>query len=123
MLAVVMFVLVKLVIRVGIARTRSFDTKQCPYCYTDVPPKALVCKSCCQPLVEDLPSLAEARRLAEDAQARRLLPIPVSLRRRDTTCDETAGGEAARDDAVRDDAVRDDALIPQPVTNGADRRK
>jgi large conductance mechanosensitive channel len=113
MLAVVMFVLVKLVTRVGIARARSFDTKQCPYCYTDVPPKALVCKSCSQLLVDELPSLSQARRLAEEAQARRLLPIPVSLRRRDTMCDETAGDETAGDDA----------RIAQVVTNGADRRK
>jgi large conductance mechanosensitive channel len=128
MLAVVMFVLVKLVTRVGIARARSFDTKQCPYCYTDVPPKALVCKSCSQSLVDELPSLSEARRLAEEAKARRLLPIPVSLRRRDTMCDETAGdktadGKTADGKTADDKTADDDTRIAQAVTNGANPRK
>jgi large conductance mechanosensitive channel len=133
MLAVVMFALIKLVIRVGIARSRSFDTKQCPYCYTEVPPKALVCKWCCQQLVDELPSLAEAHRLAQEAQARRLLPIPVPLRRRDTTYADTTYADTTDDDTTDDDTTYDDLTgsentgndtgHPQALTNGADRRK
>lgn len=83
-LAGVMFAVVKLIMRIGIARARTFGDHQCPYCQDAVPAKALTCRSCGQQLVEELPSPAEARRFLAEQQARRSLTIPIPGRRRDT---------------------------------------
>ena len=32
-------------------RNRDFEERQCPYCMEYIPPQALVCKVCHQPLV------------------------------------------------------------------------
>ncbi|HET6214475.1 MAG TPA: large conductance mechanosensitive channel protein MscL, partial [Micromonosporaceae bacterium] len=66
-LAAVMFAVVKLVVRIGIARARSFgDDAQCPYCRESIATSALVCKACGRQLVDDLPSLADVQsRLVE----------------------------------------------------------
>ncbi len=79
-LAFVLFAVVKLIMRLGIGRHRIFGERQCPYCLDVVPPTALICRSCGQQLVEELPPLAEAeRRLAEHTSRRLTLP---SVRRR-----------------------------------------
>jgi large conductance mechanosensitive channel len=79
LLAVVLFVIVKFIVGLGIGRGRVFGEKQCPYCLDKVPPTALVCKSCGQQLVEELPPLAEAERLLAEAHARRRVALPLPL--------------------------------------------
>src|SRR5262245_17840580 len=54
-LALVMFTVVKVIVQVGIARARSYVGRDCPYCLTEVPAEALVCKQCGQKLVDELP--------------------------------------------------------------------
>lgn len=84
-LAVVMFAVVKLIVRIGIAKARSFDSDaQCPYCNEAVPVNALACKACGRGLVEEMPSLAEARQRQVDQRARRALTLPNPLRRRNS---------------------------------------
>lgn len=81
-LAAVMFAVIKFIMRIGIARARSFTDTQCPYCHETVPAKALTCRSCGQHLVDELPSPQEARRLFAEQQARRGLTLTVPGRRR-----------------------------------------
>ena len=84
MLAAVLFAIVKAIVWLGIGRGRVFGEKQCPYCLEKVPPAALVCRSCGQQLVDELPPLAEAERQLADMLARRRLalpPLPVLPRR------------------------------------------
>jgi large conductance mechanosensitive channel len=75
-LAAVMFAVIKLIMRLGIARSRSFGDDQCPYCQETIPIKALICRACGQQLVDDLPSPEEARRLLAEQRARRGLSLP-----------------------------------------------
>jgi large conductance mechanosensitive channel len=82
MLAGVLFVIVKAIVWMGVGRARVFGEKQCPYCMERVPPTALICKSCGQQLVDELPALAEAERLLAEQQRRRLALPPIPLRRR-----------------------------------------
>jgi large conductance mechanosensitive channel len=92
LLAWVLFLLVKLISAVGIGRPRVFEEKECPYCLEFVAPRALICKTCGQALVAELPPLAEAERRAAELRVRRALTlpqIPVPSRRRDTV--PTAG--------------------------------
>jgi large conductance mechanosensitive channel len=81
MLAVVLFVVVKIIVRLGIGRGRVFGERQCPYCLEKVPPTALVCKACGQQLVDDLPPLAEAERKLAEVHARRRISLPALARR------------------------------------------
>jgi large conductance mechanosensitive channel len=81
MLAAVLFAIVKGIVWFGIGKGRTFGEKQCPYCLEKVPPAALLCKSCGQQLVAELPPLAEAQRLLAEAQARRRIALPVLPRR------------------------------------------
>jgi len=76
MLAGVLFLIVKFIVRLGIGRGRVFGEKQCPYCLDQIPPTALTCRSCGQQLVDELPSLAEAERLLAEQHARRRLSLP-----------------------------------------------
>jgi large conductance mechanosensitive channel len=79
-LVFMLFIVVKLIMRLGIGRNRVFGERQCPYCLDVIPPTALICRSCGQQLVEELPPLAEAEaRLAENRARRITLP---SVRRR-----------------------------------------
>ena len=82
MLAWALFALVKLISAVGLAERRSFEQRECPYCLEFVPTRALVCKHCRQPLVDELPTLAEAEQRAAELRARRLA-LPIPARRRD----------------------------------------
>ena len=82
LLAWVLFVLVKMISAFGLTQRRSFAERECPYCLDRVPARALICKTCTQPLVAELPSLAEAEKRAEEMRARRRLslpPIPISV--------------------------------------------
>jgi len=85
LLAWVLFLLVKMISAVGIGRRRVFEERECPYCLELVTPRALVCKTCGQALVDELPPYAEAERRAAELRARRLSlpPIPVPARRRE----------------------------------------
>jgi large conductance mechanosensitive channel len=79
-LAFVLFIVVKVLMRIGIGRNRIMGERQCPYCLDQIAPGALICRSCGQQLVEELPSLAEAERRLAARQARRIT-IP-SVRRK-----------------------------------------
>jgi large conductance mechanosensitive channel len=86
LLAWVLFVLVKMISAFGIGRQRVFEERECPYCLEHVSPRALICKTCSQPLVDELPALAEAEKRAAELRARKglnLPPIPVPARRRE----------------------------------------
>ena len=85
LLAWVLFLLVKLISAFGIGRPRVFEDRECPYCLERVPARALICKTCTQPLVDELPSLAEAQKRANEMRRRHLAlpPIPVPARRRE----------------------------------------
>jgi large conductance mechanosensitive channel len=92
MLAGVLFLIIKFIVFMGAGRARVFGSQTCPYCHEQVSPAALVCKWCRQPLVDDLPELAEARRLLAEAHTRRrlALPLPGPGRRRNGEIDERA---------------------------------
>jgi large conductance mechanosensitive channel len=83
MLAGVLFLIVKMIVWMGIGRSRVFGEKQCPYCMDKVAPTALICRACGQQLVAELPSLDEAERLLAEQQRRRITlpPLPVLPRR------------------------------------------
>lgn len=76
-LTAVLFFVVKIISWLGIGRLRVFGDKDCPYCQEKVPVNALICKFCQQPLVEELPTLAEAQARLEAQQVRRRLPVPI----------------------------------------------
>ena len=84
LLAAVLFMIVKVMSGIGLFSKRGFAERECPYCLEAVVPHALVCRTCGQALVEDLPSPSEAESRAAQLRARRLvLPsIPVPVRRR-----------------------------------------
>ena len=75
-------------------RGRSLDQRQCPFCYDRVPAAALICRSCGQQLVAELPTLAEAEHLLDEREARRwpTLPAlpPIAIPRRAAGRDEPA---------------------------------
>lgn len=76
MLAGVLFLIIKFIIFMGVGHNRTFGAQTCPYCREQVPPTALICKWCRQPLVDELPSLAEARRAVTEASTRRRVALP-----------------------------------------------
>lgn len=92
LLAWVLFLIVKMISAFGIGRQRVFEERECPYCFELVPPRALICKTCGQALVEELPPLAEAEKRAAELRTRRLNlpPIPVPARRREPAPTATA---------------------------------
>jgi large conductance mechanosensitive channel len=77
LLAVALFFVVKLMHWLGIERGRAFVQQTCPYCFDRVPAGAFVCRSCSQPLVEELPDLADARRMLAQREARKWPTIPA----------------------------------------------
>ena len=74
--AATLFFILKFIASVGLGRTRDFEEKQCPYCLEYVPPRALVCKICRQPLVAQLPDLATAEARAAELRRRHHLRLP-----------------------------------------------
>src|SRR5262249_55264237 len=91
LLAWVLFLLVKMISVFGLTYPRVLEERECPYCLERVAPRALICKSCGQQLVEELPPLAEAEKRAADLRARRIAlpPIPVPTRRRESVPSNT----------------------------------
>lgn len=77
LLAVALFVIVKFMTWIGVERGRPLDQRQCPFCYDRVPGAALICRSCGQQLVADLPTLAEAEHLLDEREARRWPTLPA----------------------------------------------
>ena len=83
LLVALLFAVVKFIIFVGVGRGRALVTKQCPYCQEQVQPQALVCRFCHQPLVDEIPGLADAEaRLAEANKRKLSLPLSIPVRRR-----------------------------------------
>src|SRR6266545_3573707 len=81
LLAWVLFVLVKAISAFGLGQRRSFELRECPFCLEYVAARALICKHCRQPLVDELPSLQEAEQRNAELRVRRL-PLPIPVRRR-----------------------------------------
>jgi large conductance mechanosensitive channel len=81
LLAAVLFLIVKFIVFVGVGQGRAFGDQNCPYCMERIDPTALVCKFCRQPLVDELPSLAEAQERFQSMRARRKLSLPPLPRR------------------------------------------
>jgi large conductance mechanosensitive channel len=73
--AATLFVILKFIGSIGLGRVREFEEKQCPYCLEYVPPRALVCKVCRQPLVATLPDLATAEARAAKLRERHHLDL------------------------------------------------
>jgi large conductance mechanosensitive channel len=102
MLAAVLFLIIKFIVFLGVGRGRAFGTQQCPYCREQVSPNALVCKFCRQPLVDELPSLADARAQLEEQNRRKIgLPVPIPSRRKAGATQETAGGSGPEEGSGR----------------------
>jgi large conductance mechanosensitive channel len=109
LLAALLFGVVKFIVFIGVGRGRSFGTQECPYCNEQVAPTALVCRFCRQQLVDELPSLADARARQVELTKRKLtLPIgrpipglPLPGRRKPTKNTDT--DPDAPDDSVADD--------------------
>src|SRR5256714_15562912 len=79
LLAWALFVIVKAVSALGVGGRRRFQQRECPYCEEFVPIRALICKHCLQPLVVELPSLAQAQHHALNLRPLRLA-LPVLAR-------------------------------------------
>jgi large conductance mechanosensitive channel len=83
LLVALLFAVVKFIVMFGFGRGKSFGKQQCPYCEENIAPTALVCRFCRHDLVDDMPSLADARtRLAELERKRSGLPLPIPMGRR-----------------------------------------
>jgi large conductance mechanosensitive channel len=74
--AATLFFILKFIASIGLGRVRDFEEKQCPYCLEYIPPRALVCKICRQPLVATLPDLEMAEARAAKMRERRHLNLP-----------------------------------------------
>src|SRR5262245_37443981 len=74
MLAAVLFLLVKVMIFMGIGRSRIFSTQDCPFCAEQIAEKAIVCRHCARALVEEVPSIPVARARMDELNKRKLLP-------------------------------------------------
>ena len=78
LLAALLFGVVKFIVFIGVGRGRAFGTQDCPYCNEQIAPTALVCRYCRQPLVDELPSLADAR-IRQAQLNKRKLNLPMGL--------------------------------------------
>lgn len=100
MLAAVLFLIIKFIIFLGVGRGRAFGTQACPYCREQISPMAMVCKFCRQQLVDELPSLADARARLDEQMRRKIsipIPIPIPGRRKEMSAD----GDAPADPDLR----------------------
>jgi large conductance mechanosensitive channel len=82
LLAVALFFVVKFMTWLGVERGRSLAVQTCPYCLDRIPRGAYICRSCAQPLVDELPPLAEAARLLADREARKWPSMPLRQRKK-----------------------------------------
>lgn len=78
--ASMLFLVLKAIAVTGLGRQRDFEERQCPYCLEYVTPHALVCKTCRQPLVAQLPDIDTALARAAKLRERRHLNLPIDLR-------------------------------------------
>jgi large conductance mechanosensitive channel len=95
LLVALLFAVVKFIVMFGFGRGKQFGKQQCPYCEEGIAPTALVCRFCRQQLVDELPSLAEARvRLEELERKSGGLPIPIAIpgRRKGAKEDASSAG-------------------------------
>lgn len=84
LLALGLFLVIKLMTLIGVERGRSLASRNCPYCLDRIPLGALTCRSCGQVLVSELPGPEEAERLLLEREARKwpgLPPITIPRRR------------------------------------------
>jgi large conductance mechanosensitive channel len=80
LLVALLFAVVKFIVLFGFGRGKQFGKQQCPYCEESIAPTALICRFCRQPLIDDVPSLAEARtRLDELERKRGGLPVAIPI--------------------------------------------
>jgi large conductance mechanosensitive channel len=77
LLAVGLFMVIKLMTLIGVERGRSLASRSCPYCLDRIPAAALTCRSCGQQLVVDLPDPEEAERLQLEREARKWPTLPA----------------------------------------------
>ncbi|UAB97501.1 large conductance mechanosensitive channel protein MscL [Dactylosporangium vinaceum] len=77
LLAVGLFMVIKLMTLIGVERGRSLELRNCPYCLDRIPSAAMTCRSCGQPLVADLPGPEEAERLQLERVARKWPTLPA----------------------------------------------
>lgn len=68
-LAVVLFMLVKLIKKAGLGNFRAYGTRDCPYCKESVAVDAITCKWCTQPLVAELPDPEDAELLLKSQRS------------------------------------------------------
>jgi large conductance mechanosensitive channel len=84
LLAIGLFMVIKIMTLIGVERGRSLELRSCPYCLDRIPAAAMTCRACGQPLVSELPPPEEAERLQREREARRwptLPPITIPRRR------------------------------------------
>jgi large conductance mechanosensitive channel len=84
LLAVGLFVVIKLMMLIGVDRGRPLELRSCPYCLDRIPVAAMTCRSCGQQLVSELPPPDEAERLQRERETRKwptLPPITIPRRR------------------------------------------
>jgi large conductance mechanosensitive channel len=123
LLAALLFGVVKFIVFIGIGRGRSFGIQECPFCEERIPETALVCRFCRQALVDELPTLAQARERFEEMHRRKLvlpsgLPIglplvnlPVPGRRK--TRDDDPGAVAPATATAVDIAEAEGAIVEE----------
>ena len=95
LLVALLFVVVKFIVLFGFGRGKAFGKQQCPYCEESIAPTALVCRFCRHDLVDDLPSLAEARTRLDELERKRgglavAIPIPIPGRRKGSKSDDVS---------------------------------
>jgi large conductance mechanosensitive channel len=82
LLVALLFVVVKFIVAVGFGRGKQFGKQQCPYCEESIAPTALVCRFCRHQLVDELPTLADARTRLDELERKRSglgMPIPIPI--------------------------------------------
>jgi large conductance mechanosensitive channel len=95
LLVALLFVVVKFIVMVGFGRGKQFGKQQCPYCEESIAPTALVCRFCRHELVDDLPTLTDARTRLDELERKRgglpvSLPIPIPGRRKASKSDDVS---------------------------------
>ncbi|WP_432835071.1 large conductance mechanosensitive channel protein MscL [Dactylosporangium sp. CA-092794] len=83
LLALGLFLVIKLMTLIGVERGRSLELRNCPYCLDRIPVAAMTCRACGQQLVAELPTPEEAERLQLEREARKWPTLPsITIPRR-----------------------------------------
>ena len=95
LLVALLFIVVKFIVMIGFGRGKQFGKQQCPYCEESIAPTALVCRFCRQELVDDLPTLSDARSRLDELERKRgglpvAIPIPIPGLRRAPKSDDVS---------------------------------